>query len=334
MVMAAGLGTRLKPFTDLVAKPILPIMGVPMIQFVFDALKEGGVNRAVINIHSHAIASSEAVRFLDGPKEKIISDESSLLLGSAGGLVQALPHFNNEPFFMVNADTICRVNLRDLATVHMKLKHDLSVKMTLVVFARSPGAGKYRTIGVDPKRNVVRSIGDPTQNTPFFSGVAVIEPEALSGLEPGKPADFLEQVLRPAVLQGRVGAYVVDNTLEETPHTWFDIGSPELWHKTHLDFMRLYEEVELPSLWRQRIEKSARRLGAQAWVSNRTSLQQVPSRWNGPFFWDSFGAGESSAPPPKVLGPNAILYGSLPDGMDPESAVRGVGYGRIWKPIG
>lgn len=330
--MAAGLGTRLQPFTNLTAKPILPIMGVPMIQFVFDGLKEAGIDRAVINIHSHANTSAQAIRFLDGPKEKIISDESSLLLGSAGGIVQALPHFGHKPFFIVNADTICRVNLKDLSAMHLRLRHEYGVKMTLAVLARSPGEGKYRPIIIDPKRGLVRNIGDPAQHVPFFSGVAAIEPEAFKGFEPGKPADFLNEILKPAVLQGKVGSYWIDNRLEKNPYSWFDIGSPELWYQTHLSFMHLYEEGELPSLWRSRIEKSARRLGAQAWVSHRASIQQIPSRWNAPFFWDPAGGGESAAQAPKIFGPGAILYGSPPEGVD--SIQKGIGYGKIWKPMG
>jgi hypothetical protein len=127
---------------------------------------------------------------------------------------------------------------------------------------------------------------------------------------------------------------VIDNTAEMTPSTWFDIGSPSLWHQTHLQFMRLYEEDELPSLWKKRIEKASRRLGANAWVSQRSGLQQIPSRWQAPFYWDPAGGGESSAPAPKALGPNACLYGSPPDELGAlENLSQGIGYGKFWKNI-
>src|SRR4051812_48037749 len=108
MLMAAGLGTRLRPFTDRYSKPMLPLLGSPMAAFAYDAVRAAGVEKVVANVH-HLAAATEAGLFAlrepGGPRIEI-SDESSLLLGSAGGLRQAAPKLGG-PFFLVNGDVLC-----------------------------------------------------------------------------------------------------------------------------------------------------------------------------------------------------------------------------------
>src|SRR5690349_9521799 len=94
MLMTAGLGTRLRPFTDLLPKPLLPLMGIPMAQFALDALAEAGVEKVVANVHHLPEKLRESLPGLAtqaGIKELRLSDETQELLGSAGGMRNALP---------------------------------------------------------------------------------------------------------------------------------------------------------------------------------------------------------------------------------------------------
>src|SRR4051794_13663614 len=103
MLMAAGRGTRLRPFTDLAPKPLLPLLGVPMAQFAVDALAQAGVPRIVANIHHHAAATRAGFAALDlAGTELVFSDESAELLGSAGGIQKASPLLGEGPFFLMN----------------------------------------------------------------------------------------------------------------------------------------------------------------------------------------------------------------------------------------
>lgn len=324
MLMAAGLGSRLRPYTEVMAKPLLPLMGVPMAQYGLDLLKKHGVKRVVANVHHLADHTGQALRFLEGPEEWVISDERERLLGSAGGIARALPHFENQPFFYVNADVLCHVNLKDLAQQHAYLRHQYGVRLTLTVFTSGPGAGKYREIIYDPKTSMMRRLGDFQMNRPFFASVAVIEPEALQGISPDEPSDFIEKILLPSVQMGKVGIHLVDNSLEPEPSTWFDIGSPELWHSTHLSLMRLIEDEELPNLWKERILRQNVRLANGIWTSKRSSLQQAPSDWKGPCYWAPEG---TSVQPPVTLEPGSILYGAPPESWVPRS---GIGFRGMW----
>jgi MurNAc alpha-1-phosphate uridylyltransferase len=329
MVMAAGLGTRLRPFTEKTAKPLLPLMGVPMAQFAFDQLSRTSVEKIAANVHHLASASSQALRFLEHPGKIEISDESDILLGSAGGLAKAAPLFDGKPFFILNADTICNTHLRDLAKHHLLLRHQFGVRMTLLIFHRSPTAGLYREILVDERRSLIRGISDAKPHRMFYAGIAVIEPECLVDLPIDAPTDFVKNLLEPAIRLGRAGAFLFDNRLEDRNARWFDIGSPELWYQTHLDWMDLYENQELPAIWRDRIEKANIRLAPQIWISRRATARPDVAKWQAPCYWAPE-AGEST--PPARLSAGTVLYGKSPFPIDAPNPA-GIGYRGLWKTM-
>src|SRR5713226_10599605 len=105
MVLAAGLGTRMRAFNGQLPKPLVPVGGKALIDYVLDRLAAQGVERAVVNVHHLA---DQIERHLAGRKRPkiIISDERGELLGTAGGVVKALPKLGDGPFFHVNSDTI------------------------------------------------------------------------------------------------------------------------------------------------------------------------------------------------------------------------------------
>lgn len=327
--MAAGLGTRLRPFTEKVAKPLLPLMGVPMAQYAFDLLKRTSVNQVVANVHHLAAASSQSLRFLDSTAELSISDESELLLGSAGGIAKAASVLEQQPFFVLNADTICNAHLQDLANHHLLMRHKFSVRMTLLLFRRAPTSGNYSEIFVDEQRSLVRGIGEPKQHRMFYAGICVLEQECLKDVDPTVPSEFVAKILAPAIRIGRAGAFVVDNSIEIDNARWFDIGSPELWHQTHLDWMRLYEEEELPNLWKDRILKANRRLAPGIWVSNRAPEGLDFTQWKSPCYWAPDG---NDLVPPVKMAARTVLYGKSPfEASAPP--VAGIGFRGLWKTL-
>lgn len=330
MVMAAGLGTRLRPFTEKTSKPLLPLMGVPMAQYAFDLLKRTSVDQIVANVHHLPTASSTALRFLDSPAPVGISDESAMLLGSAGGIAKAALAFGGKPFFLLNADTICNTHLSDLAKHHLLLKHQFSVNFTLLLFTKAPGNGAYTEIQIDDRRSLIRGIGEKRVGRRFYAGIAVIEPSALTGIDPSVPSEFLKEILEPGIRIGRAGAYLVDNSAEFENARWFDIGSPELWHQAHLDWMKLYEEDSLPNLWTERVIKANRRLGPNIWVSNRAPANIDVSKWRGPVYWAPDGADTT---PPERLSPRTVLYGRSPFSGENEATPAGIGYRGLWKTL-
>lgn len=107
MVLAAGLGTRLRPLTDRVPKPLIPVAGRTLLDRCLDRLAEAGVRRAVVNIHWLGTQIRDHLKARHD-LEIVISDESDLLLETGGGVAKALPLLGDAPFIAVNADLIWR----------------------------------------------------------------------------------------------------------------------------------------------------------------------------------------------------------------------------------
>lgn len=103
MVLAAGLGTRLRPITDRMPKPLVPVAGRPMIDYVLDLLVQAGIRTAAINVH-HFADQMEAYLSNETRIDIRISDERAALMNSGGGLVKALPLLADAPLLVMNAD--------------------------------------------------------------------------------------------------------------------------------------------------------------------------------------------------------------------------------------
>jgi MurNAc alpha-1-phosphate uridylyltransferase len=105
MVLAAGLGKRMRPHTDTLPKPLVKVAGKPLIDYALDLLAEAGVKRAVVNVHYLADAIEQHLAGRTHP-QIIISDERGELLETGGGIVKALPLLGDAPFIAINSDTL------------------------------------------------------------------------------------------------------------------------------------------------------------------------------------------------------------------------------------
>src|SRR5690242_2368119 len=105
MILAAGLGTRMRPLTDTTPKPLVVVGGKPLINHVLDRLAAAGVETAVVNVHHFADQIEQHLKPRRAPKV-VISDERAQVLGTGGGVVKALPLLGSAPFFHLNCDTL------------------------------------------------------------------------------------------------------------------------------------------------------------------------------------------------------------------------------------
>src|SRR5437763_13811481 len=105
MVLAAGLGLRMRPLTDRMPKPLVCVAGKTLLDHALDRLADAGVAEAVVNVH---YLPEQIVEHTAGRKlpRVIISDERDRVLGTGGGVINALPLLGSAPFFHVNADTL------------------------------------------------------------------------------------------------------------------------------------------------------------------------------------------------------------------------------------
>ena len=105
IVLAAGLGTRMRAFNGKIPKPLVKVGDKALIDYVLDRLANAGVERVIVNVHHLADQIERHVLVRAKPKI-LISDERDELLGTAGGVVKALPLLGDAPFFLVNSDTV------------------------------------------------------------------------------------------------------------------------------------------------------------------------------------------------------------------------------------
>jgi N-acetyl-alpha-D-muramate 1-phosphate uridylyltransferase len=105
MVLAAGLGTRMRPLTDHLPKPLIKVAGKPLIDWTLDRFAGAGVRRAVVNVHYRADQMEAHLRGRRSP-EIVISDERALLLETGGGLKKAAAHLGADPVYCTNTDAI------------------------------------------------------------------------------------------------------------------------------------------------------------------------------------------------------------------------------------
>jgi len=105
IVLAAGLGTRMRPYNGHVPKPLVEIGGKSLIDYSLDRLADAGVERAVVNVHHLADAVERHLASRRRP-HIVISDERAELLGTGGGIAKALSQLGDTPFFLVNSDTV------------------------------------------------------------------------------------------------------------------------------------------------------------------------------------------------------------------------------------
>jgi MurNAc alpha-1-phosphate uridylyltransferase len=218
MVMAAGLGTRMRPYNGQIPKPLVTVGGKALIDHVLDRLAEAGVARAVVNVHHLA---DQIERHLVGRKtpQIVISDERAQLLGSAGGPINAMPQLGGGPFFMVNSDTIwidgVRSNLKRLAASLDPARMDGLLLMAPTATATGySGRGDF-SMAADGrlKRRGERDV------VPFvYAGAAILTPAFFAGVGPGPSS--MSPLFDRAVESGRLHGLRLDGI-------WMHVGTPD-----------------------------------------------------------------------------------------------------------
>ncbi|MEK7689995.1 MAG: sugar phosphate nucleotidyltransferase, partial [Bdellovibrionota bacterium] len=304
-----GVGSRLHPFTESHPKATLPILGVPAIQFGIDWFRRFGIDRFVVNLHSHSMTLRNDLSpggKVDWAGARVIqSDETSALLGSAGGLARARPHFESQPFFYSNADRIWELDLTALAAAHFRNRQHFRASLTLAIQPIAPPGGKYREFFLH-RDGRISGIGALVERRAFFMGIAIIEPEAIAAVPDQTPSEFVPMILEPAIALGRAGYFL-------TQGRWYDMDSPALWADSHFKLLEALEVGELPTIWRKRIEAVNRRHGHALWASRKMPRMTDLSGVHGPAYLDL-----ENWSGPIHAGPRVALYGGSGVDSQPE----------------
>jgi len=218
MVLAAGLGTRMRPLTDTVPKPLIKVAGRPLIDHVLDRLAETGVERAVVNIHHFGEQLQQHLTQRKHP-QIVISDERGLLLGTGGGVKKALPELGNAPFFHINSDTIwidgVKPNLTRLADAFDPATMDAF--LLLAPTASSIGYSGRGDFTMSPEGILFRR--GEQEVAPFvYAGAAILSPALFKGAPSGELS--LTTLFERAAQAGRLHGLRMEGL-------WMHVGTPE-----------------------------------------------------------------------------------------------------------
>jgi len=218
MVLAAGLGTRMRPLTDTTPKPLVKVGGKALIDYALDRLAAAGVETAVVNVHHFADQIERHLAARQAPRI-VVSDERAALLDTGGGVVKALPELGGAPFFHVNADTLwidgVKPNLESLAA-----GFDPGAMDALLLLASTTTSVGYSGCGDFAMAADGRlSRRGEREVVPFvYAGVAVLSPAMFTGAPAG--AFSLNRLFDRAAENGRLFGVRLDGV-------WMHVGTPE-----------------------------------------------------------------------------------------------------------
>lgn len=218
MILGAGLGTRMRPLTELVPKPLVRLAGRPLIDHALDRLQDAGITRVVVNVHYLADRLEAHLKDRKSP-EIIISDERAQLLDTGGGIAKALPLIGPGAFVIHNSDTAWIEGLTG-AIARLISAWDgerMDCLMLLALAATSVGYDGHGDFDMSATGVLTRR--KEREEAPFvFTGVSIAHPRMFEGAPGG--AFSLNRLWDRAIVQKRLYGVRLDGV-------WMHVGTPE-----------------------------------------------------------------------------------------------------------
>ena len=210
-ILAAGLGTRLRPLTNDRPKALVEVGGMTLLERTIRRLESAGINHIVINVHHFADKVIDFVNTHTWQARTDISDERDLLLDTGGALKQAAPLFSGREEVLVhNVDILSDIDLQAVER-HHRSEGNL---VTLCVSRRKT----KRLLAFDERGLLVGRADEGLA----FSGISIVSPELFALLpEADRPYPVIDEYIRLSQAGHRIGAYLHD------PAHWLDVGKPE-----------------------------------------------------------------------------------------------------------
>ena len=221
-VLGAGLGTRLRPLTDSLPKPLIPIFQKPLITFALDHLIAAGVESFVINTHKLADRFAEPLGKGDYAGRRVTLVNEPDLLETGGGIKNAEPLLGNQPFITYSGDILTDLDVEALVGEHFRARNDVTLAL------RETGLGR----GIAFQDGRIVDIGEKygTPGTHDFANIAIWNPQIFARIPPNRKISFVPILADWIGEKGRIGGMVMNDG------KWFNIGS-------HADYLRVHRDI-------------------------------------------------------------------------------------------
>lgn len=236
MILAAGLGKRMRPITSMIPKPLVEINGKALIDYGLDALARNGVERVVVNVHYMAELLRAHLR-KRRDMEVIVSDESDKLLESGGGIVRALPHLGTDPFYLINSDTFWIDGYRDNLDLLADLWNPDDADMLLLIAEMRQATG-YDGRGdfTMDREGRLRRVAERDMSPFIYAGAGILKPELFKGLP--EETFSLNRVFDTAIENERLFGGRLDGL-------WLTVGTPQAIHDAEAAFAASAARIEI-----------------------------------------------------------------------------------------
>jgi len=223
-VLAAGLGTRLRPLTEELPKPLIPIFQKPLITFALDHLIGVGVKRFVINTHRHPELFQHFFATRDYAGLPITLVHEPALLETGGGIKNAESHLRGEPFLTYSGDILTNVELQPLIDEHFRRGNDVTLALRHTGLAAAVALRDYQVVDIS-NRYGIRGNFD-------FANIAVWNSAIFERIPSQKKISFIP-IIADWIAQGaRIGGVVMNDG------KWFNIGSRAEYLEVHRTILR------------------------------------------------------------------------------------------------
>jgi MurNAc alpha-1-phosphate uridylyltransferase len=217
IVLAAGLGKRMRPLTNNTPKPLLKVSNKALLDHGLDALAAAGVVKSVVNVHYLAEQIETHVAGRQSPKI-LVSDERDLLLDSGGGIKNALGELGNAPFYLLNADSFW-IEGQGLNLVKMSddwVNDNIDILLLVAPLDKAVGFGGKGDFFMDQKGRLARR-GDKNSAPYVYAGAAILSPKIFEN-SPDGPFS-LNKLFDEAIAKGRLFGTQMDGL-------WLHVGTP------------------------------------------------------------------------------------------------------------
>jgi len=222
MILSAGLGTRLLPYTQHTPKPLFTLSGQPVLDLVIDRLQTAGCKEVIINTH-HLHHKVEAFIASKNYNLSVHLKHEPSILGTGGAIKNVFDFFDNKPFMLINSDIVTDIDLRKAYDFH--LSHSHPVTMVLHDYP------EFNNVSVDSNKCIIDFLPDTADNRLAFTGIHVIDPQILDFIPDGRFYSIIDAYRKVISNNQCVKAFIVKG------HYWKDIGTPEAYKQASFDIM-------------------------------------------------------------------------------------------------
>jgi NDP-sugar pyrophosphorylase family protein/tRNA A-37 threonylcarbamoyl transferase component Bud32 len=251
LILSAGLGTRLRPYTNHIPKSLFTICGRPLLDITITKLIEAGCESIMINTH-HLHAQIEAFVAQQTYAIPVETRYEPQILGTGGAIINLKDFWNDRPFMVINADIVTTINFRAVYDFHCQHGHPVTLVLTddpefnSVITDTNGFVAKFHQPAGAPVR--------PTESALTFTGIQVLDREILKFIATEMPASSIDAYARMLAEGRNVKAYIPHNA------HWKDIGTPERYKltvfetMTDLTFKRVFPGTRIRAASREHLK--------------------------------------------------------------------------------